>query len=78
MTSLKFGDVTICDLSSNVLIACLFSLFIENESISQTKSPVANIRKMLLMEDEVFLYKLRAYHIHVKVGEKVLLSPVAC
>ena len=68
----------ICDLSSNVLIACLFILFIENLSISQIKSPVANIRKMLLMEDGSFLYELRAYHIHVKVGEKVLFSPVAC
>ena len=66
MTSLKFDDVT--NLGSVVKrLNCL-----------PIQSPVANIRKMLLMEDGSFLYELRAYHIHVKVGEKVLFSPVAC
>ena len=30
------------------------------------KSPVANIRKLLLMKDRSFLYELRAYFVYVK------------
>ena len=39
--------------------------------VKNWKSPVTNIRKMLLMKDRSFLYELRAYLIYVKVGESV-------
>ena len=50
VTSLKFRDVT--SIGSVVLIACLSILFIQNRNICQKlKSPVAYIRKLLLMND---------------------------
>ena len=67
-----------CDLPSNVvLIACL-SIFSLNTNIvvKNWKSPVANIRKILLMKDRSFLYELRAYLIYVKVGERSFLYEV--
>ena len=75
MTSLKFGDVKTCDLPLNVvLIPGMPILFTESSNICQKlKSPVANIRKMLLMKDRSFLYELRAYLIYVKVGENDVL-----
>ena len=61
-----------CDQPSNVIhTAGISILFIENYNVSQKlkKSPVANIRKMLLMKDRCFLYELRAYLVYEKVGE---------
>ena len=63
-----------CDLPSDVvLIDCLSILFIKNFKIS----PVADIRKMLLMKDRSVLYELRAYLIYVKVGEPPILQGLA-
>ena len=59
----------ICRQMSSVLLTWPFYSFKAKIFVINWKSPVANIRKMLLMKDRSFLYELRAYLIYVKVGE---------
>ena len=62
----------ICHQTSSLLLACPFYSLKTKIFFKKWKSPVAKIRKMLLMKDRSFLYELRAYLIYVKVGEKNL------
>ena len=63
-----------CNLSNAVLsLACPFYSLKTKRFVEKLKSPVANIRKMLLMKDRSFLYEMRAYLIYVEVGENSVL-----
>ena len=61
----------ICRQTSFLLLACPFYSLNTEIVVKNRKSPVADIRKMLLMKDRGFLYELRAYLIYAKVGENV-------
>ena len=64
----------ICRQTSSLLLACPFYSLKTKLFVKNLNSPIANIRKMLLMKDRSFLYELRAYLIYVKVGEHCLFS----
>ena len=64
----------ICRLeTSSLLLACPFLSLNIKIYVKNWKSPVAYIRKMLLMKDRSFLYELRACLIYVKMGERSVL-----
>ena len=64
----------ICRQRSSLLLACPFYSLKTKIYVKNCKSPVAIIRKMLLMKDGSFLCELRAYPIYVKVGEIFFFS----